>query len=239
MSRLVLMSSLMMLGMSAGAGPASGQVERSLASPDPVGTVRQPPDSNCFITGVVSFDAGRNAGFGQMQMPDIVYGPPIGTGDLFGSLDVVSLGDEGEIVVELGDYVVDGDGPDFIVFENPFNIGGDPTNPFAEPGEVSVSEDGVDWTTFPCDGPFSCSVNGYPYSSCAGWHAVYSNPDNGISPFDPAVAGGDAFDLADIGVARIKFIRIRDMNRQCSGAPSAGFDLDAISIIHPESIVCE
>jgi hypothetical protein len=29
------------------------------------------------------------------------------------------------------------------------------------------------------------------------------------------------FDLADIGVKRAKFIRIRDMNRVCSGPPSA------------------
>jgi hypothetical protein len=171
-------------------------------------------------------------------MPDIVYGPPVGTGDLFGSLDVVSLGDQGEIIVELGHYILDGPGPDFIVFENPFLIGGDPTNPFAEPGEVSVSEDGKTWSTFPCMGPFECDINGYPYGSCAGWHPIYSNPDNGISPFDPAVSGGDVFDLADIGVKRAKFIRIRDMNRVCSGAPSAGFDLDAISIINAEDADC-
>jgi hypothetical protein len=203
-----------------------------------IGTAKQKLDTDCFITAVVSFTPGRNAGFGQDRMPDIVYGPPVGTGDLFGSLDVVSLGDEGEIIVELGHYIMDGPGPDFIVFENPFYIGGDPTNPFAEPGEVSVSEDGKTWTTFPCVGPFECDINGYPYGSCAGWHPIYSNPDNGISPFDPVAAGGDVFDLADIGVKRAKFIRIRDMNRVCSGAPSAGFDLDAISIINAEDADC-
>jgi hypothetical protein len=26
--------------------------------------------------------------------------------------------------------------------------------------------------------------------SRAGWHLIYSNPDNGISPFDPLAAGG-------------------------------------------------
>jgi len=204
----------------------------------PVGTAKQKLDGACFITHVVSFTPGRSAGFGQDRMPDVVYGPPVGTGDVFGSFDVVSLGDEGEIVVELGHYVVDGPGPDFIVFENPFNIAGDPENPFAEPGEVSVSEDGVEWSTFPCVGPFQCDINGYPYGTCAGWHPVYSNPDNGISPFDAVAAGGDAFDLADIGVKRAKFIRIRDMNRVCSSAPSAGFDLDAISIINAEDADC-
>ena len=203
-----------------------------------IGTAKQRLDTDCFITAVTSFTPGPNAGFGQDRMPDIVYGPPVGTGDLFGSVDVVSLGDRGEIIVELGHYVVDGPGPDFIVFENPFLIGGDPTNPFAEPGEVSVSEDGKTWSTFPCVGPFECDINGYPYGSCAGWHPIYSNPDNGISPFDPVAAGGDVFDLADIGVKRAKFIRIRDMNRVCSGAPTAGFDLDAISIINAEDADC-
>src|SRR5262245_31714466 len=83
-----------------------------------IGTVKRKLDTDCFITRVVSFTPGRNAGFGQDRMPGIVYGPPMGTGDLFGSLDVVSLGDQGEIIVELGHYIVDGPGPDFIVFEN-------------------------------------------------------------------------------------------------------------------------
>jgi hypothetical protein len=203
-----------------------------------IGTVKQKLDLDCFITHVVSFTPGRNAGFGQDRMPEVVYGPPVGTGDLFGSVDVVSFGDEGEIVVELGHTIVDGPGPDFIVFENPFNIGGDPANPFAEPGEVSVSEDGKTWATFPCTGPFQCDRNDYPYGSCAGWRPIYSNPDNGISPFDPEVAGGDPFDLADIGVKRAKFIRIRDMNRICGPAPTAGFDLDAISIINAADADC-
>ncbi len=210
----------------------------SPGDPSQTAVAKQKLDADCFITSVVSFIPGPNAGFGQDRMPAVVYGPPVGTGDLFGSLDVVSFGDGGEITVELGRYIVDGPGTDFIVFENPFNIAGDPTNPFAEPGEVSVSEDGVNWSVFPCVGPFECDINGYPYGSCAGWHPVYSNPDNGISPFDPAVAGGDAFDLADIGVKRVKFIRIRDMNRVCGPAPTAGFDLDAIAIVNAEDADC-
>ena len=226
--RIVALVAVSLFGIGCGSSSQTSQI----------GTAKQKLDTDCFITAVTSFTPGPNAGFGQDRMPDIVYGPPVGTGDLFGSLDVVSLGDQGEIIVELGHYVVDGPGPDFIVFENPFLIGGDPTNPFAEPGEVSVSEDGKTWSTFPCVGPFECDINGFPYGSCAGWHPIYSNPDNGISPFDPVAAGGDVFDLADIGVKRAKFIRIRDMNRICSAAPSAGFDLDAISIINAEDADC-
>ena len=54
-------------------------------------------------------------------MPDIVLGPPVGGGALAGSLDVVSLGFSGEIVLCFEpNAIVDGPGADFIVFENAF-----------------------------------------------------------------------------------------------------------------------
>src|SRR5262245_16915401 len=39
-----------------------------------------------FITKVVSFTPGTCAGFGAAKMPGIVLGPPVGAGDLEGSL---------------------------------------------------------------------------------------------------------------------------------------------------------
>ncbi len=184
-----------------------------------------------FVTHVVSKALGACAGFGLNRMPGVVEGPPIGGGDGTGSLDVLSLGNGGEIVLSFDpNAIVDGAGSDFIVFENPFLIGGDPHKPNAEPGEVSVSEDGVTWKTFPC------TATAYPYGACAGWHPVYSSPSNGISPVDPVTAGGDPFDLADVGLASARFVRIRDKaNEQCPpGSPSTtnGFDLDAISIVN-------
>jgi hypothetical protein len=184
-----------------------------------------------FVTGVVSFTPGPCAGFGESRMPGIVEGPPVGGGASQGSLDVVSLGVGGEIVLSFApNAIVDGPGPDFIVFENPFDIGGNPMNPYAEPGEVSVSDDGTTWSTYPC------TATSYPYGSCAGWHPVYSAPGNGISPVDPATAGGDAFDLADLGVTEARFVRIRDVSGEVcpdAGGPNTdGFDLDAISIVN-------
>ena len=46
---------------------------------------------------------------------------------------------------------------------------------------------------------FLCTASSY--AACAGWHPVISSPKNYISPLDPAVSGGDLFDLADVGVA--------------------------------------
>ena len=63
-------------------------------------------------------------------MPGIVEGPPVGGGTDHGSTDVVSLGSGGSIVVSFApNAIVDGPGADFIVFENPFWIGGDSSNP--------------------------------------------------------------------------------------------------------------
>jgi hypothetical protein len=185
-----------------------------------------------FITKVVSFSPLDCAGWGIPEMPGILEGPPLGAGTSQGSLDVVSLGNGGEIVVSFEpNAIVDGPGVDFIVFENPFFIGGNPNNIYAEPAEISVSEDGINWKTFPC------TATSYPYGACGGWHIVYSNPDNGISPIDPAVAGGDAFDLADVGMPQARFVKIIDKIIEPCPATGAkpntnGFDLDAIAIVN-------
>jgi hypothetical protein len=171
---------------------------------------------------VVSFTPGPGAGFGQDQFPAIVLGPPHGAGASQGSLDVLSLGKQGEIIVEFTDVIaVDGEGPDVLVFENPFSG-------FVETGEVSVSDDGVDWRTFPCAATLDGGTAG-----CAGVNPVFSNPTNGLSGTDPMVAGGDAFDLADVGLARARFVRVRDTGTNRFYAPPAGgFDLDAVAVVH-------
>ncbi len=198
-----------------------------------------------FVTGVVSFDPGECAGFNASALPGVVEGPPTGGGSDRGSTDVVSLGVGGSIVVSFAPAaIVDGPGADFIVFENPFYVAGNADDVYAEPGEVSVSDDGVTWHVFPCTptpDPQSPHGTGVapPYGQCAGWHVVWSNPANGISPVDPSLAGGDAFDLADIGVTHARYVRIVDKTLEVcpeAGSPpnNAGFDLDAVSIVHAE-----
>jgi len=177
---------------------------------------------NPWADEVVYFDAGAGAGFGQDQFPRIVLGPPYGAGDSAGSTDVLSLGFEGVIVLGFTDeIIVDGPGPDFIVFENPFIN-------FIETGVVAVSDDGVSWFEFPCAALTDGGTEG-----CAGVHPVYSSPGNGISATDPAVAGGDDFDLAQLGVAKARFVRIRDSGKNKYYAPpTGGFDLDAVAVVN-------
>ncbi len=204
-------------GASVGSTSASTGVGGAMPTMDPCAP---------FIQRVVSVDYGPGAGFGQDKMPAIVFGPPLGGGTWEGSLDVVKLGKGGSFVVAFGDNtIVDEPGPDFIVFTNPFDVGGDPMNPYAEVGTVGVSDDGENWVDFPC------TATSYPYGSCAGWHPVLANAQmNTIDPQDPSVAGGDAFDLADIGVKEARFIRIVDRN-----IPPGAFDLDAIAIVKDAS----
>ncbi len=187
-----------------------------------------------FAQGVLSFSPTSGVSYGQEDFPSKILGPPQGSGLGKGSLDVVSLGCDGEIILEFLDPMIgDGPGPDFIVFENAFSPNG--VGSFAEPAEVSVSVDGKNWRAFPCD-PKSTS---WPYAQCAGVRPVFSSPENGISPYDPSVSGGDVYDLRDLGVSVARFVRIRDRSRALPDAArwcqahNAGFDLDAISVIWP------
>lgn len=180
-----------------------------------------------FATKVVSFTPGACAGFGAAKMPDVVLGPPKGAPGGQGGTDVVSLGTGGEIVLSFEpNAVVDGPGTDLLVFENAFVVSGT-SQVYAEPAEVSVSDDGVTWSTFPC------TATEPPWGSCAGWHPVTQAGPN-VSPVDPAEAGGDPFDLADLGVTRARFVRIRDKGHQdcAAGQTTNGFDLDAIAAVN-------
>lgn len=197
-----------------------------------LGAVAAPARGGPFADVVVSFTPGSGAGFGADQLPGIVLGPPKGGGPLQGSLDVLSLGNDGVIVLGFDPPLIcDGPGPDLTVFENPFHSG-TPDGPiFAEYGIVAVSQDGVTFVTFPYDPATHVGL--------AGQNPVLSNPDNGISPLDPSVSGGDQFDLADVGLTWAKYVRITDPGaaiddpgNHIAPGTQAGFDLDALAALH-------
>src|SRR5439155_3171151 len=146
--------------------------------------------------------------------------------------------------------IVDGPGADFTVFENAFltrglNTGG----PFAEPATVSVSADGVHFVAFPCrtdEAPY--------YPGCAGVYPVFANardpnapsplvpttvpiadlvglPIDGFTP--PPGSGGDSFDLAEVGLSAVRFVRIDAGPIKADlGGGLSGFDLDAVAAVH-------
>jgi hypothetical protein len=184
------------------------------------------------LDAVVAFEAGGNGGFQADLLPDLVLGAPHGGGTSTQSLDVVSLGDGGTITVAFEDNeVVDGPGPDLTVFENVFISPG--LGPFVEVGLVEASDDGVHFLPFPYDAGTLAGL--------AGRTPVLSHPDNGIDPRDPSVSGGDAYDLASVGLASATHLRITDPgatiadvgnNFPTPGPGKSGFDLDAVVAVH-------
>ena len=144
-------------------------------------TFSNPLPAAPFADAITDYLPGPGAGFGQDRLPDIVLGSPEGRGPFAGSLDVLSLGEGGVIFLEMTDLgIVDGPGPDLLVFENPFRG-------WLEAGAVAVSEDGITWHEWPCE-PTN-SDDDYP--GCAGTAAVYLSSTGEIDPTDPEAAGGD------------------------------------------------
>ena len=172
------------------------------------------PEPAPYATEVVSFSPGEGAGFGQERLPGVVLGPPLGEGTSAASLDVLSLGASGEIVVGFDRIITDGEGPDFAVFENPFFIRGDPSDPYAELGEVSTSTDAITWRKFTCNRDGEGDGR---WPGCAGW--------------TPTSLGGDAFDLHTVGLTEAKYVRLVDLDGG-GEIPSVGFDLDAVGLIN-------
>jgi hypothetical protein len=60
---------------------------------------------------------------------------------------------------------------------------------------------------------------------------VLANPDqNDIDPLDPEAAGGDAFDLAELGLEFVRYVRLEDMPDDAPDIRT--FDLDAVAIVN-------
>lgn len=245
-------------------------------APPPVIRVKLPPDADPFADGVVSAELLNPNAFRAKELPAIVLGSPKGRGLQWGSADVVSLGAAtcndggasapygGAITLEFRDNDVwDGPGADFTVFENVFYICDeqgvpDPQTRFMEPAIVSASQDGVNWRQFKTDfspryDPATGALNlRHPYCYNSGFAGVNPVMSNGYSPdpTDPAVSGGDSFDISELGFPWIRYVRIQStgnrwlldgdgdliLHNEETGAASrnsekSGFDLDAVSAI--------
>jgi hypothetical protein len=176
---------------------------------------------------------GQTAGQAPEYFPKNIFGLPDTSAreniPVSAPTSVCSFGYLGEIIVGWKDAIlIDGEGKDFTIFENPFYYGSNNERTFAEPATVSVSKDGITYVTFPVD---SLSLEGF-----AGVTPVKGN----ASPFDPTQSGGDSFDLADINIDSIRFIKISDAANIILDNTShpffdptvSGFDLDALVGLH-------
>ena len=220
-----------------------------------------------FAKAIISVKISKGGGMNFSKLPDVVLGEPeapINAAGMAGAQQsvsgVLSLGNGGEIVLDTGDCeIVDGDGNDFTVFENAFFIqaGGvtidkmldyavnepEKLSVFSEPAEVSVSSDGTNFVKFPCDFDAAASGNfaDKKESGCAGVSPVIGGGDPFVAGYENGGAGGDSFDLADIGVEKARFVKIKAAGSfvqpddpQNPGSGNAAFDLDALAVTNGE-----
>jgi len=189
------------------------------------------------IDEVVEFNpgTGQNNGQDEEYFPENIFGfpseiasatTPESTPD-----EILSLGLGGEIIVRIkGSTIKDGPGYDFVIYENAFN---NPINGliYSEPAKVAVSQNGMDYFEFP--------YNEKDLSGCAG-----TKPTIGSENYDPDKYGGNKFDLADLGLKEIQYIKITDITEVIKNDPEheyydptlTGFDLDAVVGIYVESV---
>lgn len=208
-----------------------------------------------FATSVVNFTQGSGSG---VFVPANALGGPRGAGLSSGSVDVCTLGVGGSLTLGFDVVIVNGPGADFSVFENAFVFSG---ATFSEVAYVEVSSNGTDFARFPARyvGP-PTGVPGFTapwgtYSGLTGHVPVLANVvTNTIDPFDPVVAGGEAFDLGalvadplvvggQVDLANVQYVRIVDVPHATgldafgnvifdnSGATGTA-DIDAVAVIH-------
>jgi hypothetical protein len=200
-----------------------------------------------FATSVVEFHQGTGGGiFDQAN----ILGGPVGGGLGAGSLDVLSLGEGGDVTLGFDVTLVDGPGADLTVSENGFVIGGG-SSVFAEILFVEVSTDGATFARFPSRYVGTGSVMG-AYRGVAGGMPVVADVTTGlVDPLDPLLSGGEALDLADLAqepavqsgavdLSAVHFVRLVDVlpgETDSFGTPlggSGGPDVDAVTVLNSD-----
>ncbi len=197
-------------------------------------TVKNGEPDYISIDAVYSFTVGENGGAGSSEeyFPDNIFGAPSSEASEYvpetSADEILCFGLGGELVVGFKDYwIVDGDGADFVVFENAF-VNSATDKVFCEPARVSIYNAGGFFVDFPFD---SLSLSG-----CAGITPTYGKAKNLLQ------MGGDEFDLKDLGVYKTDRIKITDISRMLLENPAhpyydatiSGFDLDAVIAINYE-----
>jgi hypothetical protein len=220
-----------------------------------------------YATSVVSRQVG-SPNQSAFQDTSDALGGPTGGGLQQGGTDVLNLGVGGSLTLAFDDGVTprgirDQAGADFIVFENAFYAGGVTTASMAELVFVEVSSNGTDFARFPVTSLTANPVGAFGtidpanVSDFAGVHPVLANVStNAIDPFDPSVAGGDAFDLSALStnplvtsgtldLQNVRYLRLIDVLGDgtltdvggrpiydATGSGNGGADIDSVSVIH-------
>ena len=193
----------------------------------------------CWADGWTDYAPGTNVE-AKWKTPSNALGAAKGAlGGLGSTNGIVSLGDNGSIVLTFPVPIVDGPGPDFAVFENAFD------DTFLELAYVEVSSDGTTFVRFPSHCLETNWIDTYgltnatdptAYGGLAGKHSQGFG-----TPFDLRVlAGQDGLDLHRVTHVRIVDVKGDGSNLDSYGNPiydptptwgSGGFDLDAVAVL--------
>lgn len=168
-------------------------------------------------------------------------------------LSLLSLGDSGVAVLTFEDAIRNGNGPDFVVFENGFANPLNPAEAYLELAFVEVSSDGEHFVRFPAVSHTqdTVQVDNFTYSDASLMHNLAGKYIAGYgTPFDLE----DLADSMGIDLNRITHIRIVDVigtldtafaNYDSEGHiineayptpyPSGGFDLNAVGVINNDA----
>ncbi len=188
-----------------------------------------------WATGWENYSIGSNVDV-TWQTPDKALGKAIGD-----SYDIVSLGRGGSITLTFDNPIVNGSGYDFAVFENSFSDNA------LELGYAEVSSDGTNFYRFANDSLTSSPVGGYGSVDPTNITSLAGKYRQGYgTPFDlMSLNGISGLDINNIGYVRIVDI-VGDGNHfDTSGdviydpyptSGSAGFDLDAIGVLHQSPV---
>jgi hypothetical protein len=213
------------------------------------------------------------SGHGASFAPSNVTGPPDGIGTFSPASDpsqVLSLHAQngrlglaqdavgGSIVLGFDDNIIEiAPGEDFTVFENVFFINGDPNQRFMEPATVSVALFEDEWHRFPIDVvPPATATSTPPTMDPFYYNRGFAgrNATTGGDPTDPRQSGGDSFDISQLqvpGLTWVRFVKLQSTGHQAlrddfggqpvlhtqilgasNGTGSSGFDLDAVTAVH-------
>ena len=214
--------------------PAAGQPGSTALSKDDAGFIDWASGWQDYLPGA-EVDA-------QFQTPDKATGVAVGD-----SFDIVTLGRGGSITLTFDNAISNGPGADFAVFENSFS------DTFLELAWVEVSSDGTNFARFPGISLTPGPVNAFGSTDPTNIDGFAGKYKQGFgTPFDLDMLAVDAtLDLANINYVRIVDIvgdgNTFDNATAAQGGPhpvydpyptimSAGFDLDAIGVIHTATV---
>jgi hypothetical protein len=213
------------------------------------GTTAMYKDSSAFLSWATGCNVIR--GLQDISTPGTGYANVGDSASVFGiagTTGVVSLGDGGQAIVKFALPVIDQQGPDFAVFENGFD------DTFLELAFVEVSSDGAIFFRIPAvsNTDTTMQTNSFGSTDATLIHNLAGKYRGNY---------GTPFDLADIpdnlllnkqGITHIKIIDVvgciqnqycsKDANNHKVNDPwptafgSSGFDLDAVGVIHQQSV---